>query len=293
MNKIEQIAEAILYEGYNLFPFRESALKNRKRFNFGIVSPKDWVEMRKDEAFFQQTECLIFSEERDFEVVIKSRFLQVEDEADKWQKTLPREVKNKVYLTEVLVTEKVISFVFETENYFRKLEGQVKVSALEIDENLFKLKLILQNCSELSDNENLLPEGILPVSFLSAHTILQVKNGKFISLLETPEEFEVHRKDTQNIGVFPVLVGDEKSQTWLLSSPIILYDFPEVSENSFANFFDGTEIDELMVLSILALTDEEKEEIRKTDGKAAGILEKIENANPQELMKLHAHMNQR
>lgn len=286
MNKIEQIADAILFEGYNLFPFRKSALKNQKRFNFGIISPKSWAENQTNENYFQQTECLVFCGNEDFMISAKIRFLQVDVSENDWQETTSREVLCEVSLAEILDFEKVVEFDFPAENDFRVLNGEVKISVSRLADNLFKLKLILENLSESSKN-------ILPSSFLSTHSILEIENGEFVSLLETPREVEDFAKSCENIGTFPVLVGEKDGKHFILSSPIILYDFPEVAENSFANFFDGTEIDELMVLSILALTDEEKSEIRKTDEKAANILDKLENAKPEDLMKLHAQMLQK
>jgi hypothetical protein len=293
MNKIEQIADAILYEGYNLFPFRKSALKNQKRFNFGIVSPKTWAENKTNESFFQRTECLIFSEKKDFTISLKTRFLQIENSNDDWQATIPREVENDFNLSEILDHEKTFKFNFSTEKKFLKINGAIKVSVAKLDDKLFKFTLILENSSEINEVKDSSSEDVLPISFLSTHSIFEIKNGKFVSLLETPTEFELYAKTCENVGTFPVLVGDKEKQNYILSSPIILYDFPAVAENSFDNFFDGTEIDELMVLSILALTDEEKSEVRKTDEKAAAILDKLENAKPEELMKLHAQMLQK
>lgn len=293
MNKIEQIADAILYEGYNLFPFRKSALKNQKRFNFGILSPQNWAENRVNEAYLQQTECLIFSENEDFEICLKTRFLQIENSKEDWQVTIPREVENDFDFSEISDREKTFKFNFSADESFRQINGEIKISVAKLDDNLFKFTLILENLSEIYELKNSSLKDILPSSFLSTHSILEIKNGKFISLLETPKEFELYAKTCENVGTFPVLVGDREKQNYILSSPIILYDFPEVAENSFDNFFDGTEIDELMVLSILALTDEEKSEVRKTDKKAAAILDKLENAKPEDLMKLHAQMLQK
>ena len=290
MNKIEKIADAILYEGYNLFPFRKSSLKNQKRFNFGIVSPKCWAENRTNNAFFQQTEVLIFSKDRDFNISMKIRFLQVEDKKYDWQNVLPRSIEVNFNFAEILDTQHKKSFKFSSENNFRKIHGEIKTFATRIHKNLFKISLVLINKTE---SENSSENQILPSSFISAHSILQIGKGKFISLRETQKEFESPAGTCKNIGVFPVLAGEKNKQNSVLSSPIILYDFPEVSENSFADFFDGTEIDELMVLSILALSDAEQEEIRKTDEKAAKILDKLDKIDARDLLKLHASMTRK
>ncbi len=39
MDALRKIADAVLYEGYVLWPYRRSALKNTRRFTFGGVTP--------------------------------------------------------------------------------------------------------------------------------------------------------------------------------------------------------------------------------------------------------------
>jgi len=40
MEAVQKIADAVLYEGHLLYPYRASALKNRKRWNFGVLVPE-------------------------------------------------------------------------------------------------------------------------------------------------------------------------------------------------------------------------------------------------------------
>lgn len=73
----------------------------------------------------------------------------------------------------------------------------------------------------------------------------------------------------------------------MLSSPIILYDYPQIAPESPGALFDGTEIDEILTLRIMTLTDEEKEQIRQGDARAREILERTEALSPEQFMKLH------
>ena len=73
----------------------------------------------------------------------------------------------------------------------------------------------------------------------------------------------------------------------MLSSPIILYDYPQVAPESPGNLFDSTEIDELLILNLLTLTEEEKEEIRATDPRARELLERSESLSGDDFMRLH------
>jgi hypothetical protein len=76
----------------------------------------------------------------------------------------------------------------------------------------------------------------------------------------------------------------------MLSSPIILYDHPELAAESPGELYDGTEIDEILTLRTLALSDDEKAEARATDPRAAALLDRVESMDPQVLAGLHGTM---
>ncbi len=93
---------------------------------------------------------------------------------------------------------------------------------------------------------------------LSTHTLLAVSQGNFVSLLDPPEEYRAAAAACHNIATWPVLAGREGERSLMLSSPIILYDYPQIAPESAGDFFDGTEIDEMLTLRVLTLSDEEK-----------------------------------
>src|SRR5262249_1662766 len=80
---------------------------------------------------------------------------------------------------------------------------------------------------------------------------------------------------------------EEGERDCLLSAPIILYDYPQVAPESAGDFYDGTEIDELLTLRVLTMTDQEKQEMRRVDERARQILERTEALPPELLMRLH------
>lgn len=278
-SEIEKICDALLYEGYTLFPYRKNALKNQKRFNFGVLSPKIWAEKQINEHYFQQTEILALAES-ETNISIKTRFLQVSND-EVWQTARDRSFDYQINLGET----KTLNFELG------KLNAGVDISTQKLDKNLFKLTLVFQNRTESENLVNLSREKVLEFSFVSVQTIFELESGEFISTIEAIDEFSNHTKSLKNVNSFPVLAGDKIKRNCVLASPIILYDFPEISQKSFDNFFDGLEIDELMVLNILGLTDAEKKEIAKTDEKTRRMLEKIENASAEELLQLHAKMS--
>ena len=73
----------------------------------------------------------------------------------------------------------------------------------------------------------------------------------------------------------------------MLSSPIILYDYPQLAPESAGDLFDGTEIDEILSLRILTLTDDEKEQVRASDERARAMLDRTENLPPEVWERLH------
>jgi hydrogenase maturation protease len=129
-------------------------------------------------------------------------------------------------------------------------------------------------------------DAVLFQSFVSTHTILQVRHGSFISLMDPPQELQALAKQCQNLHTWPVLAGNEGERDAMISSPIILYDYPQIAPESPGALFDGTEIDEILSLRIMTLTDEEKEQMRQ-DERAREILERTEALTPEQFMKLH------
>jgi hypothetical protein len=73
----------------------------------------------------------------------------------------------------------------------------------------------------------------------------------------------------------------------MLAAPIILYDYPQIAPESAGDLFDGTEIDEILQLRILTMTDAEKLEIRNGDDRTRQILERTEMLPPEHFQKLH------
>ena len=124
-------------------------------------------------------------------------------------------------------------------------------------------------------------------SLVSAHTVLEVHDGEFVSLLEPPEAYRDAAAACRNVGVWPVLVGEQGERDTMLSSPIILYDYPQIAPESPGDFFDATEIDEMLVLNVLGLTDDERREMAASDPRAREIVERCARLSADDLMRLH------
>jgi hypothetical protein len=129
-------------------------------------------------------------------------------------------------------------------------------------------------------------------TFASTHTILHASGGKFISLLDPDPQYIDVCKACRNLGTWPVLVGDKHKleRDAMLSSPIILYDYPQIAPESAGDLFDSAEIDEILTLRVRSMTDEEKMEMRNIDEHGRRILERTEKLSPEQFMQMHGAM---
>ncbi len=91
----------------------------------------------------------------------------------------------------------------------------------------------------------------------------------------------------QNNGCWPVLAGPDGSRQVMLAAPIILPDHPQVAPESPGELYDGTEIDEILTLRTLALSDEEKAAARATDPRAAALIDRVDAMDAPTMAQLH------
>ena len=130
-------------------------------------------------------------------------------------------------------------------------------------------------------------DDAMPLSLISVHTMLAVDDGRFVSLLDPPDDAARAARACHSDGAYPVLIGDDDV---VLSSPIILYDHPEVAPQSPGDLYDSLEIDEILALRVMTLTDEEKAEARGTDSRAAAIIDRCDDMSAETLGALHGQM---
>jgi hydrogenase maturation protease len=167
------------------------------------------------------------------------------------------------------------------------LECRIEASLEQPQDGLFRIGIRISNHTPFERAAAAGREAVLARSLLSAHSILRVQDGEFVSLLEPPPQFEKAASDCRSAGAWPVLAGDAGRRDTVLCSPIILYDYPQIAPESPGDLFDGAEIDEILSLRILTLTDEEKSAMRRSDERARRILERTEALAPELFMKLH------
>jgi hypothetical protein len=124
-------------------------------------------------------------------------------------------------------------------------------------------------------------------SLMSTHAILGINGGEFVSLIDPPDDCRDLAASCENNGAWPVLVGSIGTSDTMLSSPIILYDDPQIAPESPGDLFDGGEIDEILSLRILTLTDEERQAAMAIDDRARVMLQRTESLARDQLNRLH------
>jgi hypothetical protein len=324
-----KVADAVLYEGYLLYPYRASAAKNQARWQFGVLMPRLWSESGPDEPWSTRTECLLEPEDTTT-VRVLVRFLHVQsktvEEVDveagtfrevpslpvdgselvPWDEATEHEVTVSAPLARLLAGELTTPFerpggrrVEPVHTVAGKLAGRtvrrrwpvmgsVRLSAERLDGpyGLVRLRLQVENTSAWND-----PAAgrsvALRHALVAAHSLIGIDQGVFLSLLDPPEWARPAAEACRNLHTWPVLIGEEGRRDAMLSSPIILYDHPTIAPESPGDLFDATEIDEILTLRTMALTDAEKREARATDDRAAAIIDRVDNLPPELLDRLH------
>lgn len=259
---LEKIASAVLYEGFLLYPYRQTAVKNQGRWHFGTLGP-----VGSSYPAEMQTEVLLETTPNAL-IEIEIRFLQDRTER------------------EFTVSYAPLSGSPESHQFsFGPLTAAVDINASSIAESAVRLSIRIQNLSPNTGDECRTQPS--PGHMLSCHTLLGVENGSFLSLIDPPEAYRVAAAACHNVGTWPVLAGREGERTLMLSSPIILYDYPQIAPESKGDFYDGTEMDEMLTLRVLTLSDEEKQEIRNSNDRGRDILDRSETLPPEHVAKLH------
>jgi hypothetical protein len=299
---IESVADAVLFEGYILYPYRPSSLKNRQRWNFGTLYPQAFAEAQSPAEHWQFHAEVVFEASPETRLHARVRFLQLAAPSDSrnegWEEGFARcRTLDGVHLDELVRGVEVdfdLTHLGEEERAAaapqfaeRPRQGRLSLRAIRLREGPYKLVATFSNLSPAEAYASFSRRTVQGAAFTSAHLMLALEHGSFVSLLEPPAALEVAIKDCKQGGVFPVLAGEPKDRTRMLCSPIILYDYPEVAPESAGNFFDGTEMDEMLALRVLTLTDAEKDEIRSGDPHARAVLERTETLPDEQLARVH------
>ena len=329
LDHARKVADAILYEGYLLYPYHKAAQKNQIRFQFGVLMPLSYAQVDPHEASSCQTECLLECPDA-AQVRVLVRFLHLQrrlvqgvsaadgqlrdvgtlsvdgTEYTGWDEAAEREQRVTVGVSALLAGDKDVKFQIRagqaTEDLvdsrgrvagriirqWAGLDGVIRLHAERVagPYQALRLRVQLENATvppvELHNREDGLRGALI-----AAHSLIGVPGGTFLSMTDPPEWAAAEVAACENVGTWPVLAGPGDCADLMLSSPVILYDHPEVAAESAGDLFDATEIDEILTLRTLTLTDAEKRQARATDSRAADLLDRLDDMPPEMLERMH------
>ncbi len=291
------IARALLYEGYALFPYGVSSLKNRRRLSFGELSPGGRVasavpvELRPGAVLdariglLQPIRRTVYDQRGDevVELDIGERRLVSFTEAREIEIDLgpfdaltlasePQKIAFEAasFASIETLTDDRGAQVATVKRFGKRLSGEVRIALGPVtkvgarDIAILSVELI-HSTESVEEHDDL-------SAMHSPHLTIRIVEGAFVSVIDPPDELRPCVDRCEYEGWWPILVGTPGSRDLTLLSPIILYDYPEVAPESPGDLFDATENDELLTLSILALTDDERRSMKAMDPRTAAIL---------------------
>jgi hypothetical protein len=330
------VADAVLYEGYVLYPYRASSRKNQARFQWGVLTPRAFSEADGSERWSTRTECLI-DPTATAVLSVRIRCLQAQRRSPEarldfsgssgddgafgpvdrlevdglvhvgWDEAVDHVVDVATGpLSGLLASAHEQAFALPGGTEFepvrshdgtvigrfvrsrQPIDGMVRVQATRPDPALplVTVAVTVENVTAWAGT-GVHRDDAMGHSLIAVHTMLAVDDGIFVSLLDPPDGAVEAAATCRSDGAYPVLIGADDV---VLSSPIILYDHPEVAEQSPGDLYDSLEIDEILALRVMTLTEDEKAEARGTDPRAAAIIDRCDDMSAETLSRLHGQM---
>jgi hypothetical protein len=325
LGPVRAVADAVLYEGYLLYPYRATSAKNQVRWQFGVLGPPGAAAAGVGEEPDLAVQCLVHPGDT-ATVRLYLRFLHLQERCVQRRDSQGRHADvpeltaggcTWLRFDEAVERELVLS-PFEPpggREYAVEVAGGDDVEPLHDGENrpvgrlvrrrrpltavvsvaaeptgalapdgrpLLRLSVGVRNTTRggLSDRD-----AATARSLLGTHLILVAEGAQFVSVIDPPAWAQTAAEACAQRRCWPVLAGGGTDT--VLAAPIILYDQPEVAPESAGALFDSTEIDEILTLRVMTLTDEEKAAARATDPHAAAIIDRCDRLTPAELQRLH------
>ncbi len=283
------ISDAVLYEGYLLYPYRESAIKNQYRWTFGCLFPKTWCQQYEpsDRDHLHAEFLMVVAPRAEIDIRLRCLVLTAGDE-----EAAPRD--REVALAGIrpgdCIDKQRCESLSVTAEDDTAVRGQMTIASRSVGPDLLRVSIEVRNltgCNGLSIDTR---DKAARHALLSTQMSLTCRDAKFISLTDPAEELRQAADECRNDGCWPVLAGLPGTCDQLLIAPIILSDYPQVAPESRGEYFDGTEIDEMLTMRIRTLTDREKQEMAQTDPRADELLRRTEATRDDELSRMHGVM---
>jgi hypothetical protein len=314
LTKARAVADAVLYEGYLLYPYSASSEKNRTRWQFGVLGPPGAADRGLGEAESMTLHAILTDVCEESSLTVHLRFLQLQhrqayDAQGRAVQSLEVGGRRELTWDEAVEREVAVSDGLSTAT--RSAEHPVHVDGGEDRETLpggasivrrrWPLEALVTLTTDPRGQLTLLhlrvrndhpqrpstKEEATRTSLLGAHVLVEAQHCAFASMVDPPDDARAIVDAVRQDRCWPFLAGKEGETDLLLGSPIILYDHPEIAAESAGALFDATEIDEILTLRVMTMTDAEKAEARATDSRAAAIIDRCDAMTPAALQQMH------
>ncbi|MEO7980442.1 MAG: hypothetical protein ABI807_06070 [Sporichthyaceae bacterium] len=329
LTRARQVADAVLYEGYLLYPYRASSSKNQVRWQFGILGPDGAAAAGAGEEPTMTAEVLLEASPG-ATLDLHLRFLQVQ--ARTVERPAAGSVSGFAPVDELRVdgtrwipfheaVSREVTFadvpLDATSRHQVELPGGEDLEEL-IDDGrvvgrLRRTRWAVSGTVTVTpragsdprvrvtgvrvDNRTAWTAGDMPgwtprdvaarYSFVGTHLLVTAKGAPFVPLLDPPGWAAADAAACHQHRCWPVMVADDAGTDAVLVSPIVLGDYPSIAPESAGDLFDATEIDEILTLRVMTMTEQEKAEARGTDPRAAAILARCDAMTDDALALLH------
>jgi hypothetical protein len=257
---VERLISTLLYEGYALYPYTPSATKNATPTPFGIVYPPVYAA-GSPHTFDRARMQLVL--EPGSGVSGTLAFLEESGE---------RRVE--------LDGAGTVEFAFEN------VQGRVRLALTPLDGGLVRVAMCVHNTTPVS--EGLDRTAALRSSLRSTLLVVRAPGGRFASPIAPGPTAAAAVAACDHVNIFPVLASD--ADDTVLGAPIVLPDHPQIAPESHGDLFDATEIEEALLLHVLALSDAEREQIAQQDPKVREMLARADAEGPDALKRLHGRV---
>lgn len=276
-DRLEELVESLLYEGYALYPYTPGATKNATPTPFGLVYPPVYAATLSSTFDHLELRCVLQAPP-DAVLSAEVRFLAAGGERHQAQ-------ARRVALSGAMAGA-LAGAPAETEVSVQSDAGApplvVALSLLAAPVLGGGYEVILRVENRTLVRSGLDRAGALARSLLSTHPILRVTGGKFISALERP---------CNSVNTFPVLAS--AADDAVVGAAIVLPDHPQIAPESRGGLFDSTEIEEALLLHVHALSDAEREEIEQQDPAVREMVARAAASTPEDIIALHGRVTLR
>ena len=313
-DRVRAVADAVLYEGYLLYPYRANSRKNQSRWQFGVLGPAGAEQAGIGENDRLSAQLLVEPDDG-ATLTLVVRFLQLQHRAaeralgdGRFAPTDELVSGSRSWLSWDEAVERELSFgpldcAAGCRAFGIEVDGGVEVEMVEGGRLVRTRRALRAELTVLTEDDGGLlrstvtvrntaapvtdKDAAIALSPIGVHLIAAVSGGSFVSLLEPPAPAVAAVSRCRHHRCFPVLAGTAGERTLMLVSPIILYDYPEIAEQSEGALYDSCEIDEILTLRVMTMTDEEKAQARATDPLAADIIDRCDTMSPEAMLNLH------